>query len=64
MTHRRERSGNDHPQDAEPGRQDRPYPHGTGDRNAWAPRKTEPMPVHEGGTQRRSPPSPDAGGGA
>ena len=62
MTPQRERH-EDTPQGTEePGRQDRPYPHGTGDRNAWAPRHTEPMPVHEGGTQRRSPPSPDADG--
>lgn len=39
-----------------PGREQRPYPHGTGDRNAWKPTHDDPMPVHEGGTQRRSPP--------
>lgn len=54
----RERSG-----DERPGREDRPYPHGTGDRNAWSPTRKDPMPLHGGGTQRKTPPEPDAGHG-
>lgn len=33
-------------------RADREYPHGSGDRNAWAPFGEERMPRHHGGTQR------------
>lgn len=45
-----------------PGREERPYPHGTGDRNAWSPTREDPMPVHEGGTQRKAPPGRGKGG--
>lgn len=45
----------------EPGREERPYPHGSGDRNAWSPTRKEPMPLHEGGTQRKLPPEPGDG---
>lgn len=34
------------------GRAGREYPHGSGDRNAWAPFGAERMPRHHGGTQR------------
>lgn len=43
-------------------RGEREYPHGSGDRNAWAPREKEPMPRHRGGTQRE--PVDDAPEGA
>ena len=39
----------------EPGREQRPYPHGSGDRNAFSPTRKDPMPRHEGGTQRKAP---------
>ena len=44
-----------------PERERREYPHGTGDRNAFAPTRDDPMPRHEGGTQRKAPPGPGAG---
>jgi hypothetical protein len=47
-----------HP-DTKPEREQRPYPHGSGDRNAWSPTRKDPMPRHEGGTQRKAPPEPD-----
>ncbi len=40
-----------------PDRQPREYPHGSGDRNAFSPTRDDPMPRHEGGTQRKAPPS-------
>ena len=42
-------------------REPRSYPHGTGDRNAWATTGEDRMPIHEGGTQRQAPPAPEAG---
>ncbi len=42
-----------------PEREQRPYPHGSGDRNAWSPTRKDPMPRHEGGTQRDPTPDPD-----
>ena len=45
-----------------PEREQRPYPHGSGDRNAWSPTRKDPMPRHEGGTQRKAPPEPDRAG--
>lgn len=44
-----------------PAREQRPYPHGSGDRNAFSPTRKDPMPRHDGGTQRKAPPAPDAG---
>lgn len=44
-----------------PGREQREYPHGSGDRNAWSPFGKARMPKHEGGTQREAPPEPDRG---
>ena len=58
----RDRPERERPDPAPPEREERSYPHGTGDRNAWSPTRDEPMPVHEGGTQRKSPPAPDADG--
>lgn len=58
---RREQSappGTDRP---DPEREPREYPHGSGDRNAFEPTRDDPMPRHEGGTQRKAPPEPDAG---
>lgn len=43
-------------------REQRSYPHGSGDRNAFSPTRKDPMPRHEGGTQRKAPPEPDAAG--
>lgn len=39
-----------------PGREQRSYPHGSGDRNSWSPFGHDRMPQHEGGSQRRAPP--------
>lgn len=47
--------GPDRKSDREP----RSYPHGTGDRNAWSHSDKDPMPIHEGGTQRQAPPAPE-----
>lgn len=47
------------PDTDKPEREQRPYPHGSGDRNAWSPTRKDPMPRHEGGTQRKAPPEPD-----
>lgn len=60
-------SRNPHRDQASPGptppeREPREYPHGSGDRNAFSPSRTDPMPLHEGGTQRKAPPEPDAAG--
>ena len=43
-----------------PDREPREYPHGSGDRNAFDPTRKDPMPRHEGGSQRKAPPGPDA----
>lgn len=40
-----------------PGREPREYPHGSGDRNAFSPTRDDPMPRHEGGSQRKAPPA-------
>jgi hypothetical protein len=48
------------PDTDKPEREQRPYPHGSGDRNAWSPTRKDPMPRHEGGTQRKAPPEPDS----
>lgn len=50
------------PDKDKPDREQRSYPHGSGDRNAWSPTREEPMPRHEGGTQRKAPPGPDPRG--
>lgn len=46
--------------DHKPGRRDREYPHGSGDRNAWAPTGKRRQPVHRGGSERAA--DPDVGG--
>jgi len=43
-------------------REQREYPHGSGDRNSFSPFGKDRMPVHEGGEQRHAPPDPQAGG--
>lgn len=44
-----------------PDREHREYPHGTGDRNSYSPtRSKDPMPRHDGGSQRKAPPDPGA----
>lgn len=45
---------------APPEREQREYPHGSGDRNAFSPTREDPMPRHEGGTQRKAPPGSEA----
>ncbi|MDH5830178.1 hypothetical protein QFW80_06555 [Luteimonas sp. M1R5S18] len=40
-------------------REQRSYPHGSGDRNSWSPFGKDRMPIHEGGTQRHAPPEPE-----
>ncbi|WP_202845550.1 hypothetical protein [Luteimonas saliphila] len=40
-------------------REQRSYPHGSGDRNSWSPFGKQRMPIHEGGTQRHAPPEPE-----
>ncbi|MGY1457463.1 hypothetical protein ACW5F0_02265 [Luteimonas sp. A534] len=50
------------PDSDKPDREQRPHPHGSGDRNAWSPTRKDPMPKHEGGTQRKAPPEPDPRG--
>lgn len=42
-----------------PGREQRPYPHGSGDRNSFSPFGKDRMPIHEGGSQRQAPPDRD-----
>lgn len=44
------------------GREQRTYPHGSGDRNAWSPTGEKRMPKHDGGTQRVAPPGPKSRG--
>ena len=41
-------------------REQREYPHGSGDRNSFSPFGKDRMPVHEGGAQRHAPPDPEA----
>lgn len=48
------------PPSDKPGREQRPYPHGSGDRNSFSPFGKDRMPIHEGGSQRHAPPDPDA----
>lgn len=48
--------------DLERKRDQRSYPHGSGDRNTWSPFGKDRMPLHEGGTQRDAPPEPEEGG--
>jgi len=48
------------PESDKPEREQRPYPHGSGDRNSFSPFGKDRMPIHEGGTQRHAPPEPDA----
>lgn len=57
-----DKPGGEKPGGDKPGREQRPYPHGSGDRNAWSPTRKDPMPMHEGGTQRKAPPDSDARG--
>lgn len=45
-----------------PEREQRSYPHGSGDRNSFSPFGKDRMPRHEGGTQRHAPPDPGADG--
>ena len=47
-----------------PQREHREYPHGSGDRNSYAPFGEDREPRHEGGSQRRAPPAPGADGDA
>lgn len=54
--------GQPSPDPTPPEREPREYPHGSGDRNAFPPTRKDPMPRHEGGTQRKAPPEPDAAG--
>jgi hypothetical protein len=58
MPHRKQPDSDTPPSD-KPDREERSYPHGSGDRNAWSPTRKDPMPKHEGGTQRKAPPGPD-----
>ena len=44
---------------APPEREQRSYPHGSGDRNSFSPFGKDRTPRHEGGTQRHAPPAPD-----
>lgn len=47
-----------------PEREDRSYPHGSGDRNAWTPSGDKGrMPRHDGGARRDAPPEPPGGVG-
>lgn len=48
------------PGTGKPAREQRPYPHGSGDRNRFSPSGKDRMPIHRGGTQRHAPPEPDA----
>jgi hypothetical protein len=50
------------PQADKPEREQREYPHGSGDRNSFSPFGKDRMPTHEGGSQRQAPPDPDADG--
>lgn len=45
-----------------PEREQREYPHGSGDRNSFSPFGKDRMPRHEGGAQRHAPPDADAEG--
>ena len=47
-----------------PEREQRSYPHGSGDRNSFSPFGKDRMPRHDGGTQRHAPPDPDGDTGA
>ncbi|GGK06971.1 hypothetical protein [Luteimonas terricola] len=61
MPHRKQ-PDSDTPASDKPDREERSYPHSSGDRNAWSPTRKDPMPKHEGGTQRKAPPGPDERG--
>ncbi|MGY1519641.1 hypothetical protein [Luteimonas sp. A482] len=50
------------PQADKPEREQREYPHGSGDRNSFSPFGKDRMPIHEGGSQRQAPPDPEAEG--
>lgn len=50
------RKHDDAPAPDQPDREQRPYPHGSGDRNSFSPFGKDRMPMHEGGTQRHAPP--------
>ena len=50
------------PQADKPEREQREYPHGSGDRNSFSPFGKDRMPRHEGGAQRHAPPDADAEG--
>ena len=54
---RDQRPASDAPGTDAPDREPREYPHGSGDRNAFQPTRDDPMPRHDGGTQRKAPPA-------
>jgi hypothetical protein len=43
-----------------PEREQREYPHGSGDRNSFSPFGKDRMPTHEGGSQRHATPDREA----
>ena len=42
-------------------REQREYPHGSGDRNSFSPFGKDRMPIHKGGSQRHAPTDREAG---